>query len=286
MAFGEARTKQSLDNYFKNNPQVLDLIYEYAAKDFVETKPESESFYSISEIITIKALEMLPEIHRDVKSSYKKWDPSYEIWIDEIIYEDILDRMWTVVNKSISDTTKILTYCFRRIFSESYSPIRDLVTGQKFLMKTPRGKSRCIYCGGTFHTIDMRPVAALEGIDPYTSNRNRIKRACLDCYERKLNQITYESSEQHSAEIQDRIREYDQAISNCQLNKTCGILTAHKIGLADDPERMRTSFLVGLTCGIAGIRKYLQVRGDFKPEELNSMTDENILEYMGDEGKI
>jgi hypothetical protein len=283
MAIAESRIKNSLNNYFKNNPHVIDLIYEYAAKDFMELKPESESFYSISEIITIKSLEMLPEIKRDVISSYHKWYPSYDIQIDEIIYEAILDRMWFVADKSISDTIKILTACFKRIASGAYSPIRDMVTGQKFLMKTPRGKSRCVYCGGTFYSIDMRPIAALLGNDPYSSNQNRRRRACFDCYERQLNQITYGSSAQHDIEIQDRIREYDQAISDCKLNRTCGVLTAHKMTLANDPERMRTSFLVGLTCGIEGMKKYLQVRGDFSPEQLSFMSDEDIIEYVENE---
>jgi hypothetical protein len=83
-----------------------------------------------------------------------------------------------------------------------------------------------------------------------------------------------------SAKAWETVYKYDESINNCELGKTCGIITAHKKGLEDDPERLTSTFMIGMTCGIPGVRKYLVKRGDITKAQSDSMSDESLEEYI------
>jgi hypothetical protein len=57
----------------------------------------------------------------------------------------------------------------------------------------------------------------------------------------------------------------------------CKRIRAHHDALINDPERLRSSFIIGMARGVIGLRKYLV---DFIPKnEIDAMTDDEIVEF-------
>jgi len=57
----------------------------------------------------------------------------------------------------------------------------------------------------------------------------------------------------------------------------CTNIITHEKALADDPERLRTSFIIGMSKGIDVFRKYM--RRFLTEEEIARMSDEELIEY-------
>ena len=98
---------------------------------------------------------------------------------------------------------------------------------------------------------------------------------CKDCYRKDLATLRAVDTERR----RDKIREMDACIENCEIRGTCGTFHVHHDILIDDPERLRSSFMIGMACGTDGLRRYLSKRGKLSIEELFDMTDEEVVEY-------
>lgn len=73
---------------------------------------------------------------------------------------------------------------------------------------------------------------------------------CLTCRRRA-------ASAEINAKIsrsEDLLKRYETI--SCDLGSTCSIIKAHHTLLEDDPERLTSEFIIGMTCGEKGIEKY------------------------------
>ena len=50
-------------------------------------------------------------------------------------------------------------------------------------------------------------------------------------------------------------------LDKCRLDGTCSVLKAHHEILSSDPERLRTEFLIKMTCGLDGLHRYYRKEG-------------------------
>ena len=100
-------------------------------------------------------------------------------------------------------------------------------------------------------------------------------RICKTCYSHDLGKI-YEA--ETNARI-EKVRIAEQRLKECSQAGTCGILDVHHDILKDDPDRLSTSFCIGMTCGIDGLRKYLAKRDNISRKTLDEMSDEEVVEY-------
>lgn len=101
-------------------------------------------------------------------------------------------------------------------------------------------------------------------------------RMCKDCYEDDMEYLRSAVKREKWEEIQ----RYEEAMGQCDQRDTCGVIKVHHDALEKDPERLTTSFMIGMACGAGGVRKYIEKRGDFTPSELAQMTDYELAEYL------
>ncbi len=102
---------------------------------------------------------------------------------------------------------------------------------QKYSIKKPKSLSHCIVCGK---------------ISP--SHR------CRDCEDTAL---TQERKEQASA-FQTQVTAFDE-FKNCKYG-VCDIVKAHHAVLKEDPQRLKSEFIIELVCGTEGKEFYLERR--------------------------
>lgn len=162
--------------------------------------------------------------------------------------------------------------------ADYYKDIKNIKKINKAI--NPEDYSECPACGALLHYTQRRSTAsARTTLYKYSYLFLKVfmfPYLCKKCYRNDIE--TVRKAERH--ERWEIAHKFDEAIENCEVHGTCGIIEAHREMVRDDPERLTTSFLIGLTCGMGGVRKYLKKRGDFTKSELDSMSDEDISEYL------
>jgi len=152
--------RESVVQFFDLHKHDLDEVYEWAAKDFMEIKPEEECRYNVSQMISSKVEEFHPEISTIVRS--KGFYPD-----EELITEEILQVLWRVASQSVENTANAMKACFIRL--EKYpSYIREdgsiatrFTEVQRKYIRPPKGMGKCPWCGDTFNSEDLIPTVGL-----------------------------------------------------------------------------------------------------------------------------
>jgi len=248
--------------YLINNSDVKREVYECAARDFVACSSEDDYRDSINFVIALKTHDVTTAL-----ISIGNYSPTSYDAISEVV----LEELESIARQSVKDTGIMLRSCFK-IFE------RDVIGnpanyGRRFIKPIPRRPRKhreimCHNCRLYFASNIMYHARSWSGKTEY--------RLCDKCYEKHMREMREKLSEDQW----EHVRAFDEAYKNCEINKTCGIFAAHHDALEDDKERIKSSFLVGLTCGLEGVRKYLSSRGDFTKPQLDMMTDEELIDYI------
>lgn len=111
----------------------------------------------------------------------------------------------------------------------------------------------------------------------YRPNRRALLRNCFlceDCYkihretfrewkESQLKDKLWRLTEERKVRFEEAmksIEKFDEMMTNCRYG-TCDIFAAHHELLKDDPNRLTTEFMIGLTCGEEKKKEYLKLKG-------------------------
>jgi len=79
--------------------------------------------------------------------------------------------------------------------------------------------------------------------------------------EREEQRQADEARQKALQELQQRLDR--ERLEECTLEGTCSVFKAHHEILANDPERLKTDFLIEMTCGVGGLKRYRnQAKGE------------------------
>jgi hypothetical protein len=144
----------------------------------------------------------------------------------------------------MNDDLKVLFHFLNKGFIGRNYPTRPL-------KRRGRHKSSirmCFDCRGFFDSSLMR----VEAI-----SRSNI-RLCSSCFEKRLSRERKEYLNNRKISNLEKIGEFKELLSGCRTLGTCDILAAHHEFLKDDPERLKTTFLVGIVCGQEKLLQYMR----------------------------
>lgn len=85
---------------------------------------------------------------------------------------------------------------------------------------------------------------------------------CFECKEKIQNKLNEDARTEQRLKIIESTDKFSDSLASCEKNGTCDILHAHHECLIDDPDRLRTDFMINLICGDEKLEKY---RNKFNP---------------------
>jgi len=163
------------------------------------------------------------------------------------------------VTKEIEDAWYFWNHCFynrvkpSRVVKTRGSQKRDVIChdcGRLVLAKEMRRKVKSFFRGQQKYKIETK--SAGSGF------------VCMDCHNIRQD-IMVKIKEDENRGFQeyktkkflDSVEKFDELMLDCKFG-TCDVLSAHHELLKDDPNRLRTDFLIGLICGERKKKEYLK----------------------------
>lgn len=83
---------------------------------------------------------------------------------------------------------------------------------------------------------------------------------CPECYDISLEGALQDARTEEAIKSIELAKKFEDLLADCSTKGTCDILAAHHETFKDDPERLRTDFLVNLICGVEGAKKYMKTK--------------------------
>jgi hypothetical protein len=279
-------------------------VYERASRDYLECIPEEDCGNGgLRSLLAHRAFDVSASVIEERGCDLR--DESKRLHTYDEVYEIVLEELENIVQRSVEDAMYMLKSCFR-VFE---TDIRGSFDGRplfgkkyitrkyKHLTKGRQSFKPCVLCGEVFNTKIMYSTRTLEqypnslesaGVEyfPFRTRPSSIAsyneydftKLCERCYNDTLGKLRATVKREKI----DEIRAYDQAHKDCQMRKTCGVIDAHHDSLIDDDARLKTTFMVGMACGLDGVRKYLIKRGDITKKQSRAMNDDDFVEYLAE----
>lgn len=240
----------------------IDAVYYQSREEFSESKTKSK--YVLTTLISNRCIGDLLQ-HPDLpKFSDFSRDARCELDIEYA--QHVLVQLFNEISTRARDVDRIY---------------EGTIKLKKF-EALPRPENACPQCLREMSQQSGKSTADIRSqIDvseyPNLSNLGifNYPKICDVCYESDLAAIRKVERNRRWAEISKT----DRAIWDCEQHGTCGIIKVHHAVLGDDPDRLRSSFMIGLTCGADGLRKYLAKRTGTSIDILNRMSDEEVVDY-------
>jgi hypothetical protein len=88
----------------------------------------------------------------------------------------------------------------------------------------------------------------------------RMNPLCSKCVAERLEEEYYSDRIEAQRKANKLFAEFNHMLVNCEKNGTCDILSAHHELLINDNERLSTEFMIGLVCGTAKKKIYVEKR--------------------------
>jgi len=268
-------------------------VYECASRDYLECIPEEDcNNRGLRLLVTQRAQDVAVSIF-----NIRNCDNRDKL----VVYKIVLAELEDVVQRSIEDTMYMLESCFKSFEKTILGSIKGKpVYGKKYstrkykdLRKGVQRFEPCILCGKIFNTRLMYSTRSLEIYAGHLNTHLKIRsrpsnnasfseadftRLCETCHDEVLKDL------RRSVELKtvERIRAYDKAHKECSMSRTCGVIDAHHDSFIEDDDRLKTTFMIGMTCGLDGVRKYLIGRGDITKKQSRAMDDDAFIEYLAE----
>lgn len=83
---------------------------------------------------------------------------------------------------------------------------------------------------------------------------------CPECYSKLKEEANTEASSETRKKLKELSLKFSEALADCTRKGTCDILAAHHEAMADDHERLTTSFLIEQICGKEKREKYEETK--------------------------
>lgn len=117
----------------------------------------------------------------------------------------------------------------------------------------------CPHCGSTFDRIwEWEDFAGLLSEEV----RKQIAFACTTCRHRIVSEFKESEHKKRIQEILEKKEEMRGNLDKCRNKGVCGILKVHHEVLEEDPERLTSDFIIGLTCGRGRQKRYRKSRSN------------------------
>jgi hypothetical protein len=158
-------------------------------------------------------------------------------------------------------------YFWNRCFAGRYHPSRRIT---RHISQRQNRPIKCTSCRATVDKSQTKLVI-YQGLyrgsrmkshylDHY--RRGQPVRICRRCYELSEEDRRSEAIQNERDTIFFSVDEFSDLLTDCKKLGTCDIIAAHHELMKDDPNRLQTSFLVGLVCGDDGLIKYKKSKGE------------------------
>lgn len=145
--------------------------------------------------------------------------------------------------KSIEDAFWFLNHC-RASREHPSRPVKRKGVQRK------HGPFKCVLCGELEYGRGS-PFASTVDFDPLVQHR-----VCTKCRNVIIEKALKEARTINEAKSLYLLNQFRDRLAECEKAGTCDILAAHHDFLKDDPDRLRTDFLINLVCGSEKAKKY------------------------------
>lgn len=258
-------------------------VYEQSGKEFLQTR--DENIHPFTDAVVNRAVEEIynsgncPRYKKSIGKQYVRDDGYDEEGYPNYHYEPRVRERDTIESILRSGARKAIKDILKMEYDIAHKSEREARAELIARRKTEREQIPvCPACGSIMGRGHDTTEISCENRKKYPELLNisifNYPRVCTSCYNRGVDHMNRVDEERRREEI----RRMDEEIAQCEVHGTCGTFRVHHIRHRKDPERLRTSFMIGLTCGIDGLRLYLSKRGDVTLTELNRMTDEEVVE--------
>ena len=110
---------------------------------------------------------------------------------------------------------------------------------------------KCNECGETFRGRRYITHKRRKDVGEYT---------CPRCHGILLEQALNEARSEEAKKSIEKARQFEDLLADCRKRGTCDILAAHHEAMKDDPDRLKTDFLISLICGTEKAEQYKKTK--------------------------